>query len=49
MNYFAELVGQEEVKRKLSFYLSIKGAHRLVDNTGTVKTAFDSTSHTSKN
>ncbi len=26
-----------------SFYLSIKGAHRLVDNTGTVKTAFDST------
>lgn len=26
-----------------SFYLSIKGAHRLVDNTGVVKTAFDST------
>jgi len=26
-----------------SFYLSIKGAHRLVDNTGVVKTVFDST------
>ena len=26
-----------------SFYLSIKGAHRLVDNTSTVKTAVDST------
>lgn len=26
-----------------SFYLSVKGAHRLVDNTGMVKTAVDST------
>ena len=24
MNHFAELVGQEEVKRKLSFYLEAK-------------------------
>ena len=30
MNYFAELVGQEEVKRKLSFYLEAHAKTELV-------------------